>query len=115
MKILKTVLVALIVTAASTVQAQKIKVTKGVLAFLKGQTELLLEYDYSNMAVGKFDNEEDYIAKKTAEYNDTEAGKGDQWAENWVNDRNARLHPKIEEIANRYTEKLNCKVGKSNT
>ncbi|PLX10571.1 MAG: hypothetical protein C0597_16510 [Marinilabiliales bacterium] len=114
MKILKTVLVALIVTAAITVQAQKIKVTKGDLGFLKGQTELLLEYDYSNMAVGKFDNEQDYIAKKVAEYNEKEAGKGDEWAENWVADREGRFHPKFEELANRYTGKVSCNLDQTN-
>lgn len=44
--------------------AQKIKMEKGSLDFLKGQKSLLLSYDYSNMGVGKFEKEEDYIAKK---------------------------------------------------
>lgn len=114
MKILKTVLVALIVVVATNVQAQKIKVVKGDLDFLKGQTELLVEYDYSNMAVGKFEREEDYIAKKVAEYNEKEPGNGDQWKENWIADRESRFHPKFEELANKYLEKANCNLDQTN-
>jgi len=55
MKILKTVLAALIVLGAINTKAQKIKVIDGDLDFLKGQKEIMLEYDYSDMAVGKFD------------------------------------------------------------
>jgi hypothetical protein len=114
MKILKTVLVALIVVVATNVQAQKIKVTQGDLGFLKGQSELLVEYDYSNMAVGKFEREEDYVAKKVAEYNEKEPGKGDEWAENWVADREGRFHPKFEELANKYLAKANCNLDQTN-
>ncbi len=111
MKILKTVFVALIVFGAITVQAQKIKVTKGDLSFLKGQTAVLLEYDYSNMSVGKFDKEEDYIAKKVAEYNEAEAGKGDTWKESWFNDREARFHPMFERLLTEYTSSTGCKFA----
>ena len=114
MKIVKTVLVALVVLSITAVQAQKIKVTEGDLSFLKGQTEVLLEYDYSEMAVGKFDKEEDYLAKKIPEYNEAEAGRGDKWAENWVNDREARFHPKFEELLNNYTKKADCNFDQTN-
>ncbi|HAF28812.1 MAG TPA: hypothetical protein DCG75_07165 [Bacteroidales bacterium] len=114
MKILKTVLAALIVLSVTAVQAQKIKVTNGDLGFLNGQTELLLEYDYSNMAVGKFDNEADYVAKKIAELNEKEAGSGEAWHEKWVADRDGRFHPKFEELANNYTKKANCNVDQTN-
>lgn len=114
MKILKTVFVAFIVVIATNVQAQKIKVVKGDLDFLKGQSELLVEYDYSNMSVGKFEREEDYVAKKVAEYNEKEPGKGDEWAESWVADREGRFHPKFEELANKYLAKANCNIDQTN-
>jgi hypothetical protein len=91
-----------------------IKVTEGYLSFLKGQTEVLLEYDYSEMAVGKFDKEADYLAKKIPEYNAAEPGRGDKWAENWVNDREARFHPKFEELLNDYTAKADCNFDQTN-
>ena len=115
MKILKTVLAALIVLGVTAVQAQKIKVTNGDLSFLKGQTSILLEYDYSEMAVGKFDKEEDYFAKKVPEYNEMEAGRGDKWKENWIADRDARFHPKFEELMNNYTSKANCNFYQTNS
>lgn len=115
MKIVKTLCVALLALSATAIQAQKIKVTEGDLSFLKGQTEILLEYDYSDMAVGKFDKEADYVNKKVAEYNESEAGKGDTWKENWEADREGRYHPKFEELLNRYTvEKASCSFEQTN-
>jgi hypothetical protein len=114
MKIVKILFVALLVISATTIQAQKIKVTKGDLSFLKGQTEVLLEYDYSDMAVGKFDKEADYINKKVEEYNEAEAGKGDTWKDNWEADREGRFHPKFEELMNNYTKKANCNFDQTN-
>jgi len=114
MKILKTVFAAFLVLGVTAIQAQKIKVTKGDLSFLKGQTEVLVEFDYSEMAVGKFNNEQDYLDKKVAEYNEKEAGKGDAWKESWEADREGRFHPKFEELMNRYTSKANCNFDQTN-
>jgi len=114
MKILKTILATLLVLGVTAVQAQKIKVIKGDLSFLKGQASVLLEFDYSKMAVGKFDKEEDYITKKVAEYNEAEAGKGDSWKENWEGDRETRFQPKFAELMNRYTSKANCNFDETN-
>ena len=86
--------------------AQKITVKKGSLDFLKGQKSLLATFDYSNMGVGKFDKEDDYIAKKTADYNKSEAGKGDKWAISWKGDRATRYEPKFETLFNEYVSKI---------
>jgi hypothetical protein len=86
--------------------AQKITVKKGSLDFLKGQKSLLVTFDYSNMAVGKFEKEDDYIAKKAADYNKSEAGKGDKWAESWKSDRATRYEPKFETLFNEYVSKI---------
>jgi hypothetical protein len=86
--------------------AQKIKLEKGSLDFLKGQKSLLVTFDYSNMGVGKFDKEDDYIAKKTDDYNKSEAGKGDKWAVSWKTDRADRYEPKFEKLFNEYMEKV---------
>jgi hypothetical protein len=47
------------------------------------------------MSVGKFANEADYIAKKKAEYNAKEAGRGDSWEKSWVSDRKMVFEPKF--------------------
>jgi len=114
MKIVKFVFAAMLVFGVTAVQAQKIKVTKGDLSFLKGQTSVLLEYDYSNMAVGKFENEADYVNKKVTEYNEKEPGRGDSWKESWEGDRASRFEPKFEELMNKYTSKVGCEFDQTN-
>ncbi len=88
---------------AFTANAQKIKVTEGSLDALGGVKEYNVEFTYENMAVGKFKTEAEYIEKKKAEYNKKEAGKGDKWAESWVNDRASRFEPKFIEKFEEYS------------
>ena len=93
--------IAFTLTTATT-QAQKIKLTEGDLAALKGQTVVNIEFTYDNMMVGK-KKEADYIAEKTAEYNKKEAGKGDAWEVHWVDDRESRFEPKFIELFEKYS------------
>lgn len=81
---------------------QKIKLVEGNLSSLKDVKEMKVQYDYSGMAVGKFDKEADYIEKKKADYNAKEEGKGDKWAKAWVNDRKTRYEPQFESLFNKY-------------
>lgn len=82
------------------------KVVEGNLDFLKGQKKLKLAYDYSQMGVGKFENEADYVAKKVKEYNEKEPGKGDNWAKAWKGDRATRFQPQFEMLLNKYLNKV---------
>lgn len=75
--------------------AQKIKTIEGSTDVLKNETSMNIEFTYDKISVGKFDKEEDYIKKKTDEYNKKEPGRGDNWAKSWVNDREARYQPKF--------------------
>ncbi len=77
---------------------QKIKLIEGDLSVLKGQKGVKTEFTYDNMAVGKYPNEADYIAKKKSDYNEKEAGKGEKWAEEWVADREERFEPQFREL-----------------
>jgi hypothetical protein len=105
MKALKIfILFSIALIFSGTVCAQKIKLVSGNLNFLKGQKVIKVEYDYEDMSVGKFDNEEDYIAKRVKEYNEAEPGTGDKWREAWFNDRADRFQPKFEELINKYLE-----------
>lgn len=94
-------------------QAQKVTLKSGSLDFLKGQQIILVKYDYSNMGVGKFDKEEDYITQKVADYNKKEAGTGDKWKEGWFNDRQNRYAPKFEELFNKVLEGKNLKCSQN--
>ncbi len=98
-KLAATLLVAVM---AGNANAQKLKLTEGDLSALKGQTELNSEFTYDGIKVGKFDKEDDYIRKKTEEYNSKEAGRGDTWAKAWKDDREARYEPKFAELFNEY-------------
>lgn len=91
--------------------AQKLKLTKGSLAPLKGEKELLLEFDYSSFAVGKFKNESDYKAKKVDEYNKKEAGRGDKWSEAWDNDKKSRFPEKFIALYNKTTKGFTVSEG----
>ena len=86
-----------IVLLSLSVQAQKIKIQSGDFDFLKGETVVNLKYDYSDMAVGKFDREEDYVQKKVDDYNKKYpgTGRGEQWKEAWEGDRESRFEPKF--------------------
>lgn len=69
------------------------KVTKGDLSVLKGQSVVNVQFDYSNMMMGKKKTEAQYVTEKKAELNKKEAGSGDKWETAWVGDRDARFEP----------------------
>lgn len=96
--------------AAFGLQAQKITVTSGSLDELKGQKTFLVKYDYSNMAVGKYDKEAEYVDLKTSEGNAAEPGKGDNWKKEWYEKRTKSYEPMFEELFNKGGEKsgLSC-------
>ena len=89
--------------------AIKFKVLGGSMDAVKNETQLNVVYDYSKMAVGKFDDEADYISKKKSDYNEKEAGRGESWAKAWKADRSKRFEPTFEELFNKHSEKT--KVG----
>ena len=78
--------------------AQKIKLLEGDLSPLKGQKSIRTEFTYDNMVVGKDKTEESYIQEKKAKLNEKEAGKGDKWEQDWVDDRKNRFEPQFREL-----------------
>jgi hypothetical protein len=104
-------LAGLILFVGGDLSAQKLK--SGSFTALKGQTVINLQYDYSGMAVGKFDKEQDYINKRVADMNKKEAGTGDKWAQAWVADRDSRFHPMFEKNLNLKLDAVGA-VGKQN-
>ena len=69
------------------------KLISGDLKVLKGQTEVILTYDYSNMGVGKYKNADEYASAKVADMNKKKEGSGDAWLEKWKSDRTERFEP----------------------
>ncbi|MCF0070850.1 hypothetical protein LZD49_10235 [Dyadobacter sp. CY261] len=90
--------------AADASLAQRVELRSGDVSVLAGQKTVNVEYDYSEFGVGKFATEQEYLDKKSAEYNAKEAGKGDSWKKAWVEDRKARYEPKFEELFNKGLE-----------
>jgi hypothetical protein len=95
--------------------AQKMVVKSGAIDFLKDQKNLLAKYDYSNMAVGKYDKEADYIDFKVKEGNDAEPGKGDKWKADWFSKRTTAYEPSFEELFNKGLEKNGLSCSKTAT
>ncbi|MBK8609637.1 MAG: hypothetical protein IPL84_06760 [Chitinophagaceae bacterium] len=75
--------------------AQRVKNTSGNKDILKSETDINIEFNYDDISVGKYKNEQEYITAKTDEYNKKEAGKGDTWAASWKRDKEARFEPKF--------------------
>ncbi len=96
--LVSSLLLAMLALGVNSLQAQRLKLTEGDLAMLKGQTSINFEFTYDPMSVGKFDTEKEYLEKKTEEYNKKEAGRGDNWAKSWVADRHSRFEPKFIEL-----------------
>ena len=115
MKLKKLLLTTLLTGIVASGFSQKITILDGSLAPLKGEKILNIEYDWSGISVGKFPKEEDYIAKKTSEYNEKEAGKGDNWANSWNGDKTGRFQPEFENLFNKYTGKLGLYLGNEKT
>ncbi len=90
-------LVYAIALSSGNIMAQKLK--SGDLKVLKGQSVLNIQYDYSQMKVGK-KSADDYVADGIAERNKKKAGSGDEWAAKWNSDKSERFQPTFEKNFN---------------
>lgn len=88
---------------ATVANAQRVKLVNGDPSVLKSETAIAFKFTYDNMAIGKFENGQDYIDKKKAEYNAKQEGKGDRWAEMWVANRQSRYEPKFIDLFLKYS------------
>jgi len=90
-----------------------VKLNSGSLGFLKGETQVNVEYSYEGMRVGKYAREQDYVDKTVADYNTKEPGRGDRWRQAWVNDRASRFQPRFEDLLDHYlaTGKSSLRFG----
>lgn len=111
MKNLRLPLMVLFVAVTSVSFSQKVKITDGDLSFLKDVTEMNVVYDYSEMEVGKFKKEQDYLDKKVKEKNDKAAGSGDKWLESWNGSRERVYQPKFETLFNKTLAKKNMTIA----
>ena len=107
---------ALIILFAFAVHAQKYTEGDKELTFLKGEKVINLEYNYDNLKVGK-KPEAEYKKEKIDDFNKKQPGKGERWAEKWVNNRAAVYEPMFEELLNKilFKAKTNVTAAKNQT
>ncbi|MBS1586072.1 MAG: hypothetical protein JSS82_11075 [Bacteroidetes bacterium] len=90
--------------ASHACMGQKIQWESGEdLAFLKGQKELAVEYDYSAITV-KGEREADYLKMQREELNKDEKGEGDAFVDEWTRARTSKYQPHFEKEFNKRIE-----------
>lgn len=90
--------------------AQSIVLTSGSVDFIKDQKVIDFFFTYEEMLVGKL-TEQEYVDKKTSEYNKKEDGKGEQWKAAWYGDRKERFEPKFLELFDKYMNEVGIAAG----
>lgn len=90
--------------------AQSIVLTSGSVDFIKDQKVIDFFFTYDEMLVGKL-TEQEYVDKKTSEYNKKEDGKGEQWKAAWYGDRKERFEPKFLELFDKYMNEVGIAAG----
>ena len=85
--------------------SQKVYLTEGDLSPLKTEKSIDFEFTYDSMIMGGkgHPTETEYVAKKTAEYNKKEPGKGDAWALKWKEDRESMYQPAFTKAFEQYS------------
>lgn len=103
---MKKVLLLSLMMVANVVLAQKVKVVSGNFSALKGQSEVNVVFDYSNLKLMK-DNitETEYIANRVKELNEKNKGNGEVWKKKWEGAKTGIWAPKFLEIANVVSKK----------
>lgn len=70
----------------------------GNISDLDKATNVNIVYDYSNLGVGAFRKEEDYLKKHSEDLDKKEKGKGEKFKKDWVDARKKHYEPKFEEM-----------------
>ncbi len=81
--------------------AQKLRVEKGNLKNLKGIDTYHVVFDYTDVQIPKFDNEEAFLKDKMDKREEKKAGDGERFKNDWFNDRPDKYHPKFIESFNK--------------
>ncbi len=100
---IKRILTLALISMSLAGYTQKIKVTEGSFAPLKGQKSIKTEFAYNDMTIGKDGLAESaYLEKRKGELNTKEAGRGDRFASQWVADRKERFEPQFRELFSKH-------------
>ncbi|MDC6387618.1 hypothetical protein PP182_02925 [Maribacter sp. PR1] len=90
-----------LVLASLSVSAQRLKTQEGDFKNLKGIDTYSLVFDYTDVQIPKFDNEEAFLKDKMDKREEKKAGDGERFKNDWFNDRPDKYHPKFIESFNK--------------
>jgi len=91
----------LLLLFSTTAISQKLKVQEGDLKNLKDIKVYAMQFDYTDVQIPKFDNEEDFLKDKMDKREEKKAGDGERFKKSWFDDRPNRYHPKFIESFNK--------------
>lgn len=83
------------------VSAQRLKINEGDFKNLKGINTYSVVFDYTDVQIPKFENEEAFLKDKMDKRDEKEAGDGERFKKEWFSDRPDRYHPKFIESFNK--------------
>ncbi len=109
----KILLMFVVLLALTTVTAQRFKVQEGELENLKGILEYNLVFDYTDVKIPKFENEEAFLKEKMAKREKKRKGGGEVFKKSWFDDRKNRYEPKFIESFNKRFRKGKIKADKN--
>ena len=89
------------------VAAPMIALNSGDISSLDNVKSVMIVYDYTDMGVGAFRKEEDYIKKKSEEMEKKEKGSSEKFKKDWVDARERRYQPRFEELFNKEGKGIN--------
>jgi len=108
----KQVSIILVLFCTTFMFAQKSDIISGDWKNLKGIKEFNLVFDYSNLEIPKFENEEAFLKDKMDKRNEKEEGDGERFKKSWFADREDRYEPKFIESFNKRWDDNEVQVGK---
>ena len=91
----------LLLLATLSVSAQRLKINEGDFKNLKGINTYSVVFDYTDVQIPKFENEEAFLKDKMDKRKEKKAGDGERFKKEWFSDRPDRYHPKFIESFNK--------------
>ena len=92
---------AILLLVSTTAMGQKLIEQEDDIKNLKDIKVYMMEFDYTDVQIPKFDNEEAFLKDKMDKRNEKEAGDGERFKKSWFDDRPERYHPKFIESFNK--------------
>ncbi len=91
----------LLLLVATTAIGQKLIEEEGDIKRLKDIKIYMMEFDYIDVQIPKFDNEEAFLKDKMDKREEKKAGDGERFKKSWFDDRPEKYHPKFIESFNK--------------